>query len=237
MGSWTLPFLHQPPKGYRYGIDSFLLVRFMHLTTSDHVCDLGAGVGIVGLLALKRREVRHVTLVEIQEEFAGLARKNALEMGFGERTEVLLGNWKDAAEILKGRRYDVVVSNPPYRKKETGRIPPLKSKAIAKHEILGTMEELIEAGRSLLKPSGRFYLMYPPLRLEECLVGLSKARLKVQRLCFIHSYPQDPAKLFMVEAVKSEPRELHVEAPVVIYRDPEHYTKEVEEWVGRKRKL
>src|SRR5262245_37175834 len=158
------PILRQPARVFRYGIDSFLLARFARFQKTDRVCDLGAGVGILGLLALSRAGVSHVTAVEIQPMLAELARKNAEEMGWGDRMEVLVQNWKEVSKTLRKGSFEVVLSNPPYRKGQTGRVPPNLEKAVAKHEIEGTMEDLIHAARFLLKPSGRFYLMYPPLR-------------------------------------------------------------------------
>jgi tRNA1Val (adenine37-N6)-methyltransferase len=227
--------LYQPAKGYRYGIDSFLLARFAHFKKTDVVCDLGAGVGILGLLAIARGGVKEVTAVEVQKELAAFAEKNAQEMRFEDRMKVLVQNWKDLPKILKRGSFDVVISNPPYRKKQTGRISPHPMKAIAKHELVGNMEDLIVTAQYLLKNSGRFYLIYPILRLEELILNLNKFKFKIQRMAFIHSYLDRPATHVMVEAVRSVPRELKLEAPVIVYRDPDHYTPEVEEWVGEKR--
>ncbi|HCU24121.1 MAG TPA: hypothetical protein DF383_03810 [Deltaproteobacteria bacterium] len=229
--------LHQPKTGYRYGIDSLLLARFADLRSSDRVCDLGAGVGILALWALTRRHVAHATAIEVQAALAELAVKNAEALGVRNRFEILVENWKKAKQFLKPHGFHVVMSNPPYRKAATGKAPPDLSKAIAKHEIAGAMPDLIQAAAYLMKPSGRFYLMYPPLRLEELVVELQKARLKIQRMAFIHPYADRPATLVMVEALRSMPRELKVEPPVIVYRDPEHYTPEVEAWVGPKRRI
>ncbi len=229
------PTLHQPARGYRYGIDSSLLMRFARLDRKDHVCDLGAGVGILGLIALEYAHVSKVVAIEVQSEFAEMAKKNAGLMHFSDRFELFNINWKNVRDHLKPRRFDVVVSNPPYRKFKTGRMPPQQQKAIAKHEIEGTLTDLIQAVDYLLKPAGRFYVLYPPLRLEELIVELAKVHMKIQRLAFIHSYAEWDAKLFMAEIVKSSPRELHVEPPVIIYQDPDHYRPEIEAWVGKKK--
>ncbi len=229
--------LRQPAKGYRYGIDSLLLARFAKFFASDSVCDLGGGVGLLGLLALSRGKVKHVVAVEVQQELAKYSLENARRLGVDGRFEVLHANWKEAHRLLKPKRFHVVLSNPPYRKVLSGKIPPEKSKAIAKHEILGSLPDLVQAAAYLLKPSGRFYVMYPPLRMEELIAELKKNKLKTQRLAAIHPYADRPATLVMLEAVRGMNREMVFEPPVVVYRDPDHYTPEVEAWVGRKRKL
>lgn len=229
--------LYQPKKGYRYGIDSLLLARFADLRPTDRLCDLGSGVGILALWALTRRKVEKAVAIEVQRELAELALKNAEVLGVKSRLEVFHENWKRVKSFLKPHGFHVVISNPPYRKALSGKAPPDLSKAIAKHEIEGTMSDLVKAAGYLMKPSGRFCLMYPPIRLEELIVELHRAKLKVQRMGFIHPYRDRPATLVMVEAVRSMERELKVESPIVVYRDADHYTPEVEAWVGPKRRV
>ncbi len=233
----AFPTLSQPKKGYRYGIDSFLLARFARFRPEETVCDLGAGVGILGLLALSRSQVKQVVALEVQEDLARLALENARILGISERFEVLHANWREARRLLKPKRFHVVISNPPYRRAKTGKVPPEGSKAIAKHEILGSLPDLVAAGLHLMRPSGRFLLMYPPLRLEELILELQRHRLKVQRMAMIHPYLDRPASLVMVEAIRSQAREIVVEPPVIVYRDPDHYTPEIEAWVGPKRRV
>jgi tRNA1Val (adenine37-N6)-methyltransferase len=229
--------LCQPKKGYRYGIDSLLLARFADLRPGDRVCDLGSGVGILALWALTRRRVAQAVAIEVQKELAALALKNAELLGVKDRLEVFCENWRRVKSFLKPHSFPVVISNPPYRRARSGKAPPDASKAIAKHEIEGAMPDLVKAAGYLMKPSGRFCVMYPPLRLEELIGELNRAKLKVQRMAFIHPYRDRPATLVMVEAVRSMERELKVEAPIIVYRDPDHYTPEVEAWVGPKRRV
>ena len=229
--------LHQPKKGYRYGIDSFLLARFARFHPSEIICDLGAGVGTLGLLGLVRGGAKKLVAVEVQEELASYIFKNAELLEVGEKVEILHANWKQVGKYFKRNSFHAVISNPPYHKAKSGLISPSSSKAIAKHEIMGEMSDLIQAARYLLKPSGRLYLMYPPLRMEELIKELALAKFKIQRLVAIHPYIDRPATLIMVEAVRSPVRELLLEPLVIVYRDPDHYTPEVEAYVGKKRRV
>ncbi len=229
--------LKQPVKGYRYGIDSFLLARFAQFKKTDNVCDLGAGVGILSLLALTRGKVQKAVAVEIQEDLAKLALENAEILEVEDRFEVFVDNWKNVKKLLKPHRFNVVISNPPYRKAQTGKVSPDRSKAISKHEIEGGLPDLIQAAKYLLNSAGRFVTMYPPLRLEELIQKLANNYFKIERMQVIYPYIDRPATLVMIEAVKSTPRELKVEPPLIVYRDPDHYTAEVESWVGPKRRV
>lgn len=228
--------LLQPEKGFRYGIDSFLLARFANFRRGERICDLGAGVGILGFLALKKGKVAHVYAVEVQAELAELALQNARKLNCSEQMTVLTASWKEVPQHFKKNSCDLVISNPPYRKGKTGRLPPDAGKARAKHEIEGMLSDLLGSATFLLKPQGRLCLVYPPLRLEELVLELKKIKMKIQRMVWIHPYQDKPATLFMAEAVKSEPRELKVEAPVVVYKDPDHYSPELEEWIGKKKR-
>ncbi len=228
--------LLQPEKGYRYNIDSFLLMRFAKLFSQDRVCDLGAGVGILGLLALEVYQVQSVLAVEIQQELAELAKKNAQLFTFKERYQVLCEKWQNLKSNLAANCFEVVLSNPPYRKIQTGRLAPDLSKAIARHELRGCMQSLIKIAQYLLTQEGRLYLMYPPLRLEELIVTLAQFNLKIQRMSFVHAYQDAPAKLVMLEIIKASQREIIVEPPLIVYQSPDQYHPQIEEWVGPKLK-
>lgn len=218
-------------------MDSFLLARFARFRPEETVCDLGAGSGILGLLALERGKAKRVLAVEIQRELADHLEANAGLLGVTDRLDIYCGDWKQIPKKFLLSKFDVVVSNPPYRKLKSGKVPPNASKAAAKHEIHGSMGDLVSCARKLLKPSGRFCVLYPPLRLEELVLELKGQGFKVQRLACIHPYEDRPATHVMVEAVRSAVRELKVESPVVVYQDAEHYRPDVEAWVGRKRRV
>lgn len=233
--SWSR--LRQPVQGFRYGIDSLLLARFAKINPEDKVCDLGCGVGIIGQVLLTKKKAGQVVGLDIQKDLISLAEENAALLGVEARFQAIHASWQQVQEHFKPKSFQVVISNPPYYRPQHGLVPPQNSKAIAKHEISGTMEDLIAASAFLLKSSGRFYLMYPPLRLEELIAKLNAKGFKIQRMAMIHPYLDKPATLVMVECVKAMNRELILEAPVIVYRDPEHYTAEVEAWVGKKRRV
>ncbi len=228
--------LLQPSKGFRYGIDSFLLARFAEFRPGETVCDLGAGSGILGLLALKRGQVARVLSVEVQVDVMVMARQNALAMGCGETMEFWEGDWRDLAAQKRRPRFDLVISNPPYRKSETCRPSPRPERNLARQEVLGGLDDLVKSAVALLKPTGRFCVMYPPIRLEELLQAFQRWGLKARRMVAIHPYLDRPATQVLVEAVRSPHRELRIDPPLVVYRDAEHYQPEIEAYVGPKRR-
>ncbi|MBL7685702.1 MAG: methyltransferase [Deltaproteobacteria bacterium] len=224
--------LAQPEKGYRYNIDSYLLALFSQFKKTEQVCDLGAGVGILSFLALQKGGVDKVTAVEVQTELSSYLIQNAQKLRLTDQLQLLQMNWKNLSKHLTAQSFDLVISNPPYRKINTGRVSQEKTKLIAKHEVEGGLEDLIQVANYLLKPSGRFCVIYPVLRLEELIQAIAKHSLKMQRMRFIHPYAHQTATHFMIEIVRSVAGEPRVEAPLIVYQDEKNYSPEVEKWVG-----
>lgn len=217
-------------------MDSFLLARFAQWKSSDVVCDLGAGTGILTLLALLQGKVQRATAVEIQKDLIGYLKDNRLAFGLETRLEIHWGDWRRFGVDKPVPKYTVVISNPPYQSPGTGRASPDSSRRAACQELHGGLESLVKCARRVLSPEGRFYCIYPPARLEELLFCLREAGLKAQRLAAVHPYQDRPARHMLVEAVRAPRRELRVEPPVVIYRDPDHYEPEIEAYLGPKRR-
>ncbi len=228
--------LQQPRKGFRYGIDSFLLARFAKWKSQDTVCDLGAGSGILSILALQRGGVAGVTAVEIQDEMVEHLLKNRGLLNLDGQLEVFHGDWRNFGIQKPTRKYSVVICNPPYQAPGTGRPSPDGLRHAARHEVYGGMTEMLDCVRRSLSVEGRFYCVYPPSRLEELFQELQRVGLKAQRMAAIHPYRDRRARHMMVEAVRSPVRELKIEAPVIVYRDPDHYESDIEAYVGPKRR-
>ncbi|MCB1214772.1 MAG: methyltransferase [Deltaproteobacteria bacterium] len=232
--------MKQPPKSYRYNLDSFLLLRFAHFKSHENICDLGAGVGVMGLLALERFGLSSVTAVEIQEELALYARQNAQALHLQSKFHLYLQSWQDFAKdhvLKKAPSFDAVISNPPYGRLGEGRLPEDPVRQLARYEVAGNMQNLITSAKSILKKTGRLLLLYPILRLEELLDQLHLKGFKASRLAMIHPYENRPATHVMVEGILAMNRELKVEPPVIVYQDQDHYRPEIEAWVGPKKKL
>jgi tRNA1Val (adenine37-N6)-methyltransferase len=149
--------LIQPKKGYRFATDAPLLAAFVRIKPGDEVCELGTGNGVVAVL-LGFKPFRRLTAVEIQPRLADLARRNVFGNGLAERIEIVeadLRTWRP------GRRFDIVVSNPPYYEKRAGFPCPDPEKAIAKHEVTCDIMEIMRAVSDLLKSDGRAFFIYP----------------------------------------------------------------------------
>ena len=190
--------LIQSKKGYRFSIDAVLLSQFVTVKPGDTVVDLGTGCGIIGLVLLLTRTVGSVLGLEIQPYLADLAVRNAVLNGFQNRMRVIVGDIRHPP--LAPGKADLVVCNPPYRTSLSGRINPDSEKAIARHEIMVSLGEIIRAGSVILRPKGRLAIIYPAVRLVDSLSEMRSIGLEPKRMRVIYPQMDAEAKLVLIEA-------------------------------------
>lgn len=190
--------LIQSENGYRFSIDAILLSEFVTVRPGDIVIELGTGCGVILLALLLKRPVGQAIGLEIQEELADQAARNVRLNGFEEKMEVVAGDVKSLP--MTGRTADVVICNPPYRQVESGRINPDPRRAIARHEILATTDDILRAARYLLRKRGRLAVVYPCVRLADLLIRMRRFDLEPKKLQINYPDPVSGGKLALVEA-------------------------------------
>ncbi len=206
----------QKKKGYRFSIDAVLLSQFVKIRKDERVIDLGTGCGILPLLLSQTTKARSFVGVEIQTGLAECAKKNVLLNHLENRMSILQQDLRELGKTLAPGSFDVVLSNPPYRRYRSGRINPSVEKAIARHEIEGTFEDLISVASYLLPAKGRGYFIFPAVRTVDLLVALRSGKLEPKRLRFVHPRIGEDAKFILVESVKASGVELKVAAPSIL---------------------
>ncbi len=217
----------QHEDGYRFSIDALLLFSFVNLQRARMIVDLGAGSGIIGILLSKKYPEAQVTLVEVQEGLATVAERNIESNFIQDRVKVVN---KDIRTLIQSNNlssnFDVVVSNPPFRKVKTGIISCIDEKAIARHEIKISLNELIKIASFLLRHNGRLYIIHLPERLVDVLSYMRQYSIEPKRLRFVHSKFSSEAKMVLIEAVKAGKPSLKIDSPFFIYDVNGKYTKE-----------
>ena len=188
----------QSKTGYRFSIDAILLSDFVTIKKNDTVVELGTGCGVIPLSLLISKPVKHVYCLEIQPELACQALRNAKLNKLDEKMSVILGDMRNLS--LRPSIANVVVCNPPYRRRESGRINPDNQRAIARHEIHTSLDDIINASKYLLSTKGRLSMIYPAERLTDLIDVLRKAGFEPKKMRVIYPDIGANAKLVLMEA-------------------------------------
>ncbi|MEW6376099.1 MAG: tRNA1(Val) (adenine(37)-N6)-methyltransferase [Thermodesulfobacteriota bacterium] len=207
----------QKKKGYRFSVDAILLSQFITIRKNEKVIDLGTGCGILPLLLSQTTKARSFVGVEIQKELAECAEKNVTLNRLEHKISILHQDFRELKKTFPPGSFHVVLSNPPYRKYRTGRMNPSMEKAVARHEIKGTLEDLVAIASYLLPPKGRCYLIFPALRIVDLLVTLRAKRLEPKRLQLVHPRTEEGAKFTLAESIKASGVELKLMPPLILH--------------------
>lgn len=217
----------QKKKGFCFGMDAVLLSGFASVRAGEKAIDLGTGTGIIPILLEAKTEGKDFTGLEIQTEMAAMAQRSVRLNHLEERIKIVQGDIKEASRIFGKASFDVVTSNPPYMNDSHGLKNPDLPKAIARHEVLCTLEDVVREAAFLLKSGGRFYMVHRPHRLAEIITILSEYRLEPKRMKLVHPFADRDANMVLVEAVRGGRSMMKVEAPIIVYKEPGVYTDEI----------
>lgn len=222
----------QNTEKFCFGMDGVLLSGFVKVFPGERVLDMGTGTGIIPILLEAKTEGKHFTGLEIQAESADMARRSVALNKLEDKIDIVEGDIKEASRIFGLASFDTVTSNPPYMNYKHGLVNPAEAKAVARHEILCTLEDVVREASKLLKPKGRLYLVHRPHRLIEIINTLSIYKLETKRMKFVHPYIDKEPNMVLLECIKGGRSNLIVEAPLIVYKEPKVYTEEIYEIYG-----
>ena len=220
-------YVIQDPEKFCFGMDAVLLSGFAKVKEGDEVLDLGTGTGIIPVLLKAKTKGKHFTGLEIQEECAEMARRSVEYNGLGSEITIFRGDIKEAAEIFGAASFHVVTCNPPYMIGQHGLKNTHMPKAIARHEILCTLEDVVSQAAKVLGDRGRFYMVHRPFRLVEIMNMLTKYKLEPKRMQLVYPFIDREPNMVLIEALKGGNSRITVEPPLIVYEKPGVYTKEV----------
>ncbi len=222
----------QNTKKFCFGIDAVLLSSFANAKKGEKLIDLGTGTGIIPIIMQAKTQGSHFTGLEIQEEMADMAARS-VRMNHQENVvKIVKGDIKEVKNLFTHESFDVVTSNPPYMNEDHGIRNPMLPKAIARHEILCSLEDVVSAAAYLLRAQGRFYMVHRPSRFSEIMETLIKYRLEPKRIKFVHPFVDKDANLVLIESVKGGGRFMKIEKPLIVYERPGVYMQEIYDIYG-----
>lgn len=192
--------LIQREKGLTFGTDAYLLSCFCRPQKNAHAADLGCGTGVISLLLAAREKYARICGVEAQQQFASLAERNVALNGFSDTVSVLFRDVRTLSPADLGGELDVIVSNPPYMREQSGYACAHGEKQIARHEVLGDLTDFTAAAARCLKYGGTLYLVYRPDRLETLFAALRMARFAPKRMLFVQDAPDRAPSMVLCES-------------------------------------
>lgn len=222
----------QDRERFCFGMDAVLLTGFANVKKGERLLDLGTGTGIIPILLEAKTQGMHFTGLEIQEESADMARRSVILNDLSEKIDIVCGDIKDASNIFGGAVFDVVNTNPPYMTEKHGLKNPEEPKAIARHEIKCTLDDVIREDAKVLKPGGRFYMVHRPRRLVEIIETMRKYRIEPKRMKMVHPFVDREANMILIEGRRGEKPMMKVEPPIIVYKEQGVYSDEIHEIYG-----
>jgi tRNA1(Val) A37 N6-methylase TrmN6 len=206
----------QKSHSFRYGVDAVLLADFVNIKQEHSVIDLGTGTGIIPILIYAKKKSSEITAVEIQQDMASMAERSFKLNRLDDNIKVLCMDLKDAPKLLGKARYDCVVTNPPYVKKECGINNPSETKAIARFEIMCSLEEVLITARELLKPGGKLFMVHRTDRLVDIIYTMRNNGIEPKRIRFVHPSIGKRPNLLLIEGARGGNKELKFMDPLYI---------------------
>ena len=210
-------YLIQDPEKFCFGVDAVYLSDFVRVRPGETVLDMGTGNGIIPVLLAGKTQGKKFTGLEIQTETADMARRSVAYNHLEDRIQIVTGDIKEAAEIFRPAFFDVITVNPPYMISRHGLRNPDDAKAVARHEVLCSLDDILRESMRLLQDKGRFYMVHRPFRLAEIMIKMNHYKIEPKRLKFIHPYIDREPVLVLIEGVRSGKSRVTVEPPIIIY--------------------
>jgi len=218
----------QKNDGFCFGIDSVLLSDFARkIKNNSKVLDLGTGTGILGILLCAKTNLKQITGIEIQKDIADMATRSIQLNNLQGKFDILNCNIKDIDKLLKIDSYDAIVTNPPYKKPNSGKINENKTKLISRHEIEANLDDFIRISFKMLKDKGTLYMVHRAERIVDILSTMRKYKMEPKRIRFVYSNKNSESKLVLLEATKNAKPFVKIERPLYVYNENGDYTQEL----------
>ena len=222
----------QDPARFCFGMDAVLLSGFATAKKGERVLDLGTGTGIIPILMEAKTCGESFTGLEIQEESADMARRSVSYNHLEEKVKIVTGDIKDASKLFGASSFHVITTNPPYMIGTHGENSPSQAKAIARPEVLCTLDDVLRESAKLLMPGGRVYMVHRPFRLAEILSKMVEYKIEPKRMRLVYPYIDKEPNMVLIEGLRGGKSRMTVEKPLIVYKEQGVYTDEIYDIYG-----
>jgi tRNA1Val (adenine37-N6)-methyltransferase len=219
--------LAQPARGYRYSLDPFLLAGFSRPRPRERILDLGAGVGVIGLLLARRHPAVRVVGIELQPELARHAAENARASGLAARVHIVRADLRQAPRFLPPEHFHRVVANPPFRTADSGAAPPEPCRAVARQETTFGIADLARVSSAMLRFGGALDVVHLAERIPELFSALAATGLEPKVLRLVAPFPGVAPRLCLVTALKGGRPGLRILPELAVHERRGRLTEEV----------
>ncbi|MBU5316771.1 tRNA1(Val) (adenine(37)-N6)-methyltransferase [Clostridium bornimense] len=223
----------QKKDAFRFGVDAVLLANFAKVKKSHKVIDFCTGTGIIPFIIAGKTECNDIKGIEIQEEFVDMAKRTVDYNNLSDRINFYCRDLKDIDFLKFMEKVDVVTVNPPYKLQGSGIINVNDKNAIARHEILCNLEDVIVAAKAVLKDNGRFYMIHRPDRLCDIFCLMRKYKIEPKRVKMIHPTYNKAPNIVLIEGQNFGGSFLKWDEPLYVHELDGSYTKEIDKIYGR----
>ncbi len=222
----------QDPERFCFGMDAVLLSGFATAPEGGRVLDLGTGTGIIPILMSAKTKAAELVGLEIQPDSADMASRSVKLNDLESKIKIVQGDIKEAGQLFEAASFDVVTSNPPYMIGGHGLQNPEAPKAIARHEVMCELEDVVKAAARCLKSGGKFYMVHRPFRLAEIMVVMHDYKLEPKRMQLVYPFVDKEPSMVLIEGARGGKSRITVEKPLIIYQSPGKYTDEIYDIYG-----
>ena len=224
----------QNKNGFCFGIDSVLLSDFSkNIKKDSKVLDLGTGTGIISILLCGKTNLREIIGVEVQKEVYNMACRSAKLNDIEDKFKLINENVLNLENIFENGYFDVIVTNPPYKKQNTGITNEDNRKLISRHEILANLEDFIRVSNKMLKYKGEFYMVHRPERMVDIFALMRKYKIEPKEVRLVFSNEKNPPKMVLIKGVKNGGEYLKFRENLYIYKEDGSYTDEILKIYGK----
>lgn len=225
-------YIIQNTKKFCFGMDAVLLSGFARVKEGERALDLGTGTGIIPILLEAKTKGEHFIGLEIQEESADMALRSVALNHLQDRIDIVMGDIKDASVLFGASSFDVITTNPPYMIGNHGLSSSNQAKAVARHEILCTLEDVLSESAKLLRPKGRFYMVHRPFRLAEIMDKMILYGIEPKRMQLVYPFIDREPNMVLIEGLLGGNSRIKVEKPLIVYKEKGVYTDEIYDIYG-----